>query len=103
MVSNLEDGIFSKTQAYNFLKRLLGIKSQNTVNRKVFELCFREMEGYWIPVESERFIQEVFSDLRIPERNKEYWNLKKKASEKAVIFLNETFSLLEKQLKKVEV
>lgn len=100
MTSTQDEGVYTKTAAYNFLKRLLGIQPKDTINRKIFDVCFTNMEHVYRPKKRETEITEIFNRHQIPERNKLYWDLKKQQqAEKAKEVFKETVNLLEKEFK----
>ncbi len=98
MVTTQDDGIFTRTAAFNFLKDLIGIKRRDTLNRQVFNLCFKENDGYFVLTKSDSTIKEIFQKNRIRERNQRYWSLKKSNPEEAKRHFEETFLLLNRSL-----
>lgn len=94
-----DDGVYTKTSAYNFLKRLVGIKPKDPLNRKIFYLCFSSAENFFLPKKQEEEIMKIFDKHKIPELNKKYWELKQKKSEEAVSVFNQTIAILQKEFK----
>lgn len=81
---NDTDGIYGRTQAFNFLKDLLGIPKKVLINEEFFKLFFmKESEGYYLIKKPEVFIKELFTKEGIAELNKAYYQNKLKNPEKA--------------------
>jgi len=101
MVSTQDDGFYTKTAAYNLIKRLVGIKPKNTLNKKVFNLCFSNHEYVYRPKKRESEMVAIFLKHNIAELNKEYWALKDEKPEQAKKVFDKTISLLEEEFKQV--
>lgn len=101
MTSTLDEGAYTKTSAYNFIKRLVGIKPKDPLNKRVFNLCFRGTEHVFLPRKQEDEIITIFNKIRVQERNSQYWRLKTEEQDpqRASEVLNETITLLEKEFK----
>lgn len=100
MVSTQDDGVYTKTAAYNLIKGLVGIKPKDILNKQVFNLCFSGQEQMYRPRRQESEIVEIFRKHRISELNKKYWELKKQKSERAREIFDKTISLLESEFAK---
>lgn len=101
MTSALDEGAYTKTSAYNFIKRLVGIKPKDPLNRRIFNLCFRGTEHVFLPRKKEDEITTIFNKIGVRERNSQYWRLKTEEQDPqgASQVFNETISLLEKEFK----
>lgn len=102
MTSTQDEGVYTKTRAYNFLKNLVGIRPKDPLNKRVFNLCFRGTEHVFIPKKKEDEITTIFKKIGVRERNEQYWNLKTQQQDvkKASQVFNETITLLEEEFKK---
>jgi len=70
------DGVYTKTQAYNFLKGLLGLSKKDFINKKFFSLFFRESDNLYLIRQPEDIIKMIFSKEGIAELNKMYYQKK---------------------------
>ncbi len=101
MVSTQDDGVYTRTAAYNLIKRLVGIKPKDTLNKQVFNLCFSNHEHVYRPKKRESEMVEIFRKHNVSELNKKYWALKKNKPEQAKEVFNTTISLLASEFKQV--
>jgi len=101
MVSTQDDGVYTKTAAYNLIKRLVGIKPKDTLNKQVFNLCFSNHDHVYHPKRRESEMVEIFRKHNVLELNKQYWELKNKKPEQAKKVFDTTISLLEPEFKQV--
>jgi len=77
MMNDLE-GAYTKTQAYNFLKNLLGVSKKIIINKTFFSLFFKEYEGMYLIRKSEDSIKRIFTEEGIAEFNKMYYKMKQR-------------------------
>ncbi len=81
MFTSHDDGVYSKTQAYNFLKELLGVPKGVLINKNFFSLFFSEFEnGKYLIKKAEDVIINIFTEKGIAEMNKMYY-LKKQENQ----------------------
>lgn len=82
MVSIQEEGVFSRTGAFNFLKTLLGVPKKVLINKELFNKIFLQQEedahdpgAYRIQYPEDK-IKTVFEKQKLAERNREYYSHK---------------------------
>ena len=75
-----QDGSYTPTEAYNFLKGLLGVRKNVLINKQFFLLFFTKVDDFYIIKKSENIIKDIFTKGGIAELNKVYYQ-KKKAKE----------------------
>ena len=76
MISN-QDGFYTRTQAYNFLKELLGVSKSVLINKSFFLLFFSESDGgMYVIKKPEDMIKNIFTEEGIVEMNKMYFQKK---------------------------
>lgn len=73
---NEVEGVYTKTQAYNFLKDLLGLSKKCFLNKKFFSLFFRESDDLYIIKRPEEIIKNIFTKEGIAELNRAYYQKK---------------------------
>lgn len=71
------EGVYAKTQAYNFLKTLLGVSKKVRINKTFFSLFFKECDEMFLIRKPEDIIKRIFTEKGIAEVNKKYYLLKK--------------------------
>lgn len=77
-MDGLNDGFYSKTCAFNFLKKKLGIPKSALINKNFFDVFFEEAEvGKYLPRCSEEDIEKIFLEKKIPQLNEEYYKKKR--------------------------
>ena len=79
MIDTQISGAYTKTGAYNFLKRLLGVPKKAIINRNFFNLFFTEDENFFFIKKSEKAVKKLFQKEGIQELNNLYF-LKKSAN-----------------------
>jgi hypothetical protein len=73
-----ENEFFSRTQAFNFLKKMLEVPKKVLINKNFFFLFFSEPEkGQFILKKSEDVIKNIFTEQGLAELNKVYYEKKK--------------------------
>ena len=78
---NDTEGVYTRTQAFNFLKDLLGIPKKALISEKFFVLFFIEdSDRFFFIRKPEEIIKRVFTENGISELNKMYY--KKKMEQK---------------------
>ncbi|MEK7572620.1 MAG: hypothetical protein AAB493_02060 [Patescibacteria group bacterium] len=70
------DGVYTRTQAYNFLKNLLGVSKKVLLNKNFFCLFFKESDGMFLIKTSEDIIKSIFTKEGIAELNNLYYRKK---------------------------
>jgi hypothetical protein len=74
---NDTEGVYTRTQAFNFLKTLLGIPKKSLINEKFFKLFFiKESEGIYLIKKPEDIIKGMFTREGIIGLNKMYYQKK---------------------------
>jgi hypothetical protein len=75
---NDQDNIYSRTQAFNFLKELLEVPQGALINLQFFRLFFSGVGGgkYFIKT-NENCIRQIFKEKGIVELNRQYYYYKK--------------------------
>ncbi len=74
---NDTEGVYSRTQAFNFIKNLLGIPKKSLINEKFFKLFFiKESEGIYLIKKPEELIKGLFTKEGIVGLNKMYFQKK---------------------------
>ena len=77
MVNNNDDGVYSRTRAYNFLKDLLGVSRKVLINKYFFSLFFEKLDDKdFIIKKSEDIIKSIFTKEGLAELNKQYYQSK---------------------------
>ena len=96
MITTQEEGIYSKTQAFNLLKELLGVPKNVLINKHFFNLFFDEIEDRKFQIKNtETFIKELFTKKGIVEMNRLYYQEKmKKRTEMANACFKQTINLV---------
>ncbi|HLP86717.1 MAG TPA: hypothetical protein VK153_02475 [Candidatus Paceibacterota bacterium] len=100
MMSQME-GAYTRTQAFNFLKDLLGIpRKKSTISKEFFDLFFDEVDsGFYLLKKPEDFIRELFDKEGIAELNKMYYQKKKeKNREESQEIANTVRNIVAKEL-----
>ena len=72
----LQDGFYTKTQAYNLLKKFLGVSRKVLINRIFFSLFFKESDGLYLIEKSEGFVRDMFIEKNVSELNGKYYKKK---------------------------
>jgi|GEM_PF-2169673 len=99
MLTTQDTGVYTKTGAFNLLKKWIGIPQKKTINKEVFSLCFKSIENFYISVVDEGEMKKIFSQHEIPKRNNIYWETKKSGKAKeAEKILNESIWILAEAL-----
>jgi hypothetical protein len=94
------DSLLSRTAAYNKLKKLLDVKKKGVrLKKEFFNLFFREVDGLYEWKCTEVFATELFSTLKIAEKNRYYWE-KKKAGKAPVRLSVALFNKISKKINK---
>lgn len=74
MNNSQEEGVYTRTQAFNFLKGLLGVKKNILISKRFFSLFFTGIEGGLYSIKStEDTIKSIFTKEGIAELNKIYF------------------------------
>jgi len=74
MNNSQEDGVYTRTQAFNFLKGLLGVKKNILISKRFFSLFFIGIEeGMYSIKSTEDTIKSIFTKEGIAELNKIYF------------------------------
>lgn len=77
MVNRNDDGVYAKTDAYNFLKDLLDISHSVKIYRSFFNLFFTPLEeGFYKLNFTESEVIDIFNQGNIRDKNMQYFNLK---------------------------
>ena len=94
------DGVYTKTQAYNFLKDLLGVSRRKVlINKNFFFLFFKESDGMFFIKTSEDIIKSIFTKEGIAELNKLYYkNKEEKNSGEAEKISQKVMQIVRKSL-----
>jgi hypothetical protein len=77
------EGVYTKTQAYNFLKGLLGLQKRDVINKNFFFLFFRKEDSF--PGEKiysirkpEDMVKKIFAEKHLAGVNRIYYAEKKR-------------------------
>ena len=71
---NVQDGIYTRTQAFNFLKGLLEVPKSVLINEQFFYLFFSNADGGMYLIKTrEEFIRQIFKEKGIAELNRQYY------------------------------
>lgn len=76
MINSAEEGVYTKTQAFNFLKDLLEVPHNVLISKKFFSLFFEDSDSFFVIKQPESKIESIFENLKIPERNRNYFEVK---------------------------
>lgn len=89
---NDQDGIYTRTQAFNFLKGLLGVSKGTLINLQFFRLFFSGVGGgkYLIKA-NEDSIRQIFKEKGIVELNRQYYYHKKTKEPGSIIQTEKIF------------
>lgn len=79
-----QDGIYSRTQAYNYLRILLGVPKDACINSDFFALFFQQSDEGFILKKPENDVERIFREHKIAEMNKEYFDAKELKNPNAV-------------------
>ena len=72
------EGVYTRTQAFNFLKDLLEIPKKAKINKTFFSLFFKECDEMFVIRKPEDIIKRIFTENAIARINEEYFLLKEK-------------------------
>jgi hypothetical protein len=98
MLSTANEGVFTKTQAFNYLKDLLSIPKKSTINKNFFRLFFKSADGLYMLKTSEEMIAEIFSEEGLVKLNSQYFELKKENLPAAKVLKSQIFSTVKNRL-----
>ncbi|MCX6754367.1 MAG: hypothetical protein NTU81_00870 [Candidatus Nomurabacteria bacterium] len=70
------EGVYTRTQAFNFLKNLLGIPKRSLINEEFFMLFFIDSGNFYLIKKPEDIIKALFTQEGIVELNKTYYQKK---------------------------
>src|ERR1035437_9503682 len=72
-----QDDLYTKTQAYNFIKKLLEVSKKVTISKQFFSLFFAEYdEARYSIVKTEDTIKSIFIENNLVQLNKTYYKKK---------------------------
>jgi hypothetical protein len=72
MINDME-GVYTRTQAYNFLKDLLGVSRRKVLlPKKFFFLFFKESDGMYFIKKPEDIVRDIIKKEGIDELNNQY-------------------------------
>jgi hypothetical protein len=83
MHDNQQEGFYTRTGAFNFLKVLLNLPKNALVNKDFFSFFFIEYEGVFKIRKTEEETKEIFSRNNIADLNQQYYQAKKENNGKA--------------------
>ncbi len=99
MLSTANDGVFTKTQAFNYLKVLLKVPKKATINKNFFKLFFKSADGLYMLKTSEELIISIFSEEGLADMNQQYFILKTENATAAKVLKSQIFNTVKDRLK----
>jgi hypothetical protein len=87
-----EEGFYTRTQAFNFLKELLGISKHALINKDFFFIFFKESYGLFRIKKTEEEVKAIFLKNQISALNQRYRQEKEKKSGEAKSISDEIFA-----------
>ncbi len=92
MPDNHSTGFWERTEAFNFIKDLLGVPRKATINKNFFLIFFREsFSGFLIKRTREEII-EIFEEYKLPELNNECYVATQEKNPKAAMLREQIFA-----------
>ncbi len=78
MQDSNSEGVYTKTRAYNLLKKKIGVSKKVMIYHRLFESAFVEIEGgKYLMIPTEEQLDSIFEKIQIQKRNEECYEMKK--------------------------
>jgi hypothetical protein len=98
MLNTQDEGVFTKTQAFNFLKELLCISKRCLINRKIVFLVFEQSDGGFFIKKPESEVRNFFKARKIPELNRDYYRAIKTRDPEALRISGKIISIIRREM-----